>query len=328
MKVSFFHRYPVEGHVSIEGLFKTLRACLPKEVESSVHISRYPSQGFFKRFYNVLEAIFRQGDINHITGDVHYLAILLQERKTILTIHDCGFMQHPHPLARFLLLWFWLRLPVMRSRYVTVISEATRQDVLRYTGCSAGKVRLIPNFVPDTYTFKPKAFRSENPLFLQIGTKANKNIPRLAAALQGICCELLIIGRPREEDLSALSQYGIPFRWQLNLSEEEMRQAYEDCDALLFASTSEGFGLPIIEAQAVGRPVLTSDCSSMPEVAGAGACLVDPFDIASIRQGIMRIIHEPAYREKLVEEGLKNIRRFRPEAVAEQYYRLYQEINA
>ncbi len=95
---------------------------------------------------------------------------------------------------------------------------------------------------------------------------------------------------------------------------------------LVFASTYEGFGLPIVEAQATGRPVVTSDTLSMPEVAGDAACLVDPFNVESIRNGILKVIQDTGYREQLVQNGLKNVERFKPESVAMQYLALYREL--
>jgi glycosyltransferase involved in cell wall biosynthesis len=76
----------------------------------------------------------------------------------------------------------------------------------------------------------------------------------------------------------------------------------------------------------VGRPVVTGNLSSMPEVAGEGACLVDPYSVEAIRDGVMRVIRERSYRENLVSQGFRNIGRFSPEAVAREYENLYARI--
>lgn len=92
-----------------------------------------------------------------------------------------------------------------------------------------------------------------------------------------------------------LDKYHINYRWEVNLKNEQVVQKYINCDMLLFVSTLEGFGLPIVEANAIERPVITSNFSSMPEIAGEAAHLVDPFDANSIRSGVIRIIEDDRY---------------------------------
>jgi glycosyltransferase involved in cell wall biosynthesis len=88
----------------------------------------------------------------------------------------------------------------------------------------------------------------------------------------------------------------------------------------------EGFGLPVLEGQAIGRPVLTSDLDPMRHVAGKGACLVDPYKVDSIRAGVLRIIENEDYRELLVREGFSNAAMYSLDAVAAQYADLYREL--
>jgi glycosyltransferase involved in cell wall biosynthesis len=107
-----------------------------------------------------------------------------------------------------------------------------------------------------------------------------------------------------------------------------MYESYCAADLVSFVSTYEGFGLPILEANAVGRPVVTSNVSSMPEVAGDAACLVDPFDVASIRSGILRTIEDREYRERLICNGFDNVQRYVPEKVTYKYIELYRRICA
>ena len=110
------------------------------------------------------------------------------------------------------------------------------------------------------------------------------------------------------------------------LTDGELVEAYRRCDMVVFASLYEGFGLPILEAQAMGRPVITSNFGAMREAAGDGALLVDPYSVEAIRDAVLRIKREPALREDLIAKGLRNVERFRAEAVAACYAELYRNL--
>jgi glycosyltransferase involved in cell wall biosynthesis len=163
---------------------------------------------------------------------------------------------------------------------------------------------------------------------LLIGTSPNKNLVRVAAALAGLDCEVTIIGRLSTGQRAVLNQHRVNYANLVDLSRARLVREYERCDILVFASTYEGFGMPIVEANAVGRPVVTSGIWSMPEVAGDAACFVDPFDVASIRAGLCRVIEDSAYRRQLVEAGFENVKRFHIESSAAQYATLYRHIHS
>lgn len=110
------------------------------------------------------------------------------------------------------------------------------------------------------------------------------------------------------------------------LTDAELVQAYRRCDMVVFASLYEGFGLPILEAQATGRPVITSNFGAMKEAAGDGALFVDPCSVEAIREAVLRIKREPALREDLIAKGRENVERFRAEAVARQYAEIYRRM--
>ena len=327
MKVVFFHRKPFPYNYSMEVLFEAVRKKLEGKIDYSVVICPHFSQGILDRIKNILAARKHQGDINHITGDVNYVNYLFDTQKTILTIHDLGYLRDISWLKRKVMQWIWLTIPVRKSAAVTVISESTRQDLLRYVSCDPAKIRVIPNFISDAFQFVPREFRQEKPTLLQIGTKFNKNLPRLIQALEGIPCRLEIVGPLTPTLIAQLEDRKIDYHQSTNLSNEEIVQKYTDCDVLTFVSTLEGFGVPIIEAQTIGRPVLTSNLSSMPEVAGEGACLIDPFDPQDIRAGLLKIIQDPHYRRDLVRKGRKNIKRFNANRIAHMYLDLYYELS-
>ena len=266
--------------------------------------------------------------MNHVTGDSHYLALFLRTDRTILTVHDCRFLQRSSRLSRWLLARFLLRWPVRSSRLVTAVSESTRQEILRETGCRPEKVVVVANATVLDLAFAPKAASREPPRILQVGTDTNKNLAGLVTAVQDLPCHLDIVGPLTTRTVEQLETAGVSYSNWVNLTDEEMRSRYDECDLLCFASTYEGFGLPILEAQQIGRPVVTSDLEPMRWVAGDGACLVDPGDPASIRRGVQRIITDDVYRTSLIQRGRSNAARFTVEEMVESYARLYREVGS
>lgn len=326
MHVSQYQRKPVRDSQSIERLFSDVRSNLPEDIYLTLCVSRYASQGFWKRIFNIVEAWFHQADVNHITGEVHFLTYLLSRRKTVLTILDCVMMERLHGFRRWIFWFVWLWLPAKRCAVITVISESTRQQVLNLVHCDPRKVRVIYCNVSKEFNPTPKVFNSSCIRILQVGTSLNKNIERVVASLEGLSCKLVIIGHLSEAHVLALNSKSIAYENLVNLSREALLSEYVACDLLMFASTYEGFGLPIVEANAVGRPVVTSNIWSMPEVAGKSACLVDPYNVAEIRAAVLRITNDADYRCKLIVNGFENVKRFQIETVAQQYADLYREI--
>ncbi len=314
------------ANFSIESYFNEVIKYLPTTINTIIKTCTYESVGFWKRLYIALEVIGKQGDVNHITGDVHFLALFLPKKKTILTIHDCWFMRHPSAVARCIFKWFWLKLPIQRSSIITAVSEATKKEIVFYSGCDPRKIRVINTTVPLKFTADSKEFNKTKPVILQVGTVENKNLERLIPALEGISCVLHIIGKLSDNQIKLLERHKIEYRNAYSISDEEMFDAYKSCDILAFVSTLEGFGMPIIEANRVERVVVTANISSMPEIAGNSACLVDPYDIYSIREGVLKVVNEDEYRKQLIINGRDNKNKFLPEKIAEQYYCLYMEL--
>lgn len=320
LRVVFFQRRPYPtGMFSLEAIFADVRARLAQEVDARLVEASFYSRGLFKRLAIALGASFRQGDVNVVAGDIHFAALFLRQRKTLLMIPDCGFLHDSTGFRRWVQHVFWLSLPVRRSARVVTISEHCREEILAHAPCDPAKVAVIPVPVAKRFVLTPRPFRKERPVLLQVGQAANKNIPRIIEAIRGQDVKLVLIGELSPDNARLLREAGIHYEARCGLSDAEVVQAYVDCDLLVFPSTYEGFGMPIVEAQAVGRPVVTSNVASMPWVAGGAACLVDPFSVDSIREGILKVLGDEAYRQDLVEKGRRNVQRFQPETIARQY---------
>jgi glycosyltransferase involved in cell wall biosynthesis len=247
--------------------------------------------------------------------------------KTLLTVHDCGVLKGLGGFKFHLMKWLWFTLPARHAGWITVNSEATKRDLLSYIRYDAERIKVIHICVGAQFTAFPKSFNSTKPVILQIGTAENKNLKRIIPALQGIPCQYIIIGKLDISVKGLLAKHAIEYQSiERALSEDELLHQYQSCDILSFVSTLEGFGMPIIEANGVGRVVVTGNTSSMPEIAGNAAHLVDPLDISAIREGFLKVINDTGYRNQLIENGFRNVKRFDKKRIAEAYFGLYRRI--
>lgn len=326
MKVIFFHRKPRPFNFSVESLFKQIRNAFTSDVECEVKELKFYSEGVFKRLYIGFEAALNQGEINHVTGDVNFIGIFLRGGRTVLTILDVGFMNHPNPSARLILKWFWIVLPVRNCRIITTISHSAKMELLKYVQVDPDKIRVVYVPISSIFVRCPRDFNKDKPEILQIGTKPNKNVIRLVEALGGIRCKLTIIGEVSGELLDALQKFKIEWQSFKNLSDQDVLERYNQADIVAFVSTYEGFGMPIVEANSVGRVVVTSEILSMPEIGSNAAHYVNPFDIDSIRHGILKVIDDDEYRAKLIRNGYENCKRFDAKQIASEFTSIYREI--
>lgn len=262
-------------------------------------------------------------DIIHITGDVYYLLLFLKRYTTVVTVHDLGFYTNNKPsFHRWIRYQFWIK-PLLLASHVTFISEKSRKEGRALLTFNDKKVSVIRNAYDGNFAFSPKVPNKGCPNILHIGTKPNKNLPRVIEALSGLRCSLSIIGPLSETDKESLNTYEIHYQNCDNISDEQLLEEYIQSDIVCFPSLFEGFGMPIIEAQAVGRPVVTSDVSPMNEIAGAGAILVNPYSVQSIRDGFAKAISN---YETVVECGRRNVSSYSVQYIAHEYMQLYHTL--
>lgn len=309
--------------MSIERLFEGIRSEFAAEWAVQTSVSPQRSRGFFPRLANLRAASQLNAEIHHIVGDAHYLAFGLPSDRLVLTIHDCAALERLKRWRRELLRQLWFVQPMRRAAVVTTISETTKEELRRWVGKLADKVVVIPNCVRGEFQPSPKPFNDTCPVVLQVGTGWNKNLVGVARGLIGIPCVMEVIGKIDDFQRAALNASHVAYRELGRISDEELLEAYHRCDLVVFASHYEGFGLPILEAQAIGRPVVTSNLSSMPEAAGQGALLVDPADPQAIHHAVLSIIQDAGLREQLILDGFENVARYRPEVVARKYEKVY-----
>jgi glycosyltransferase involved in cell wall biosynthesis len=324
MKIALVYRKPHAGGYSIEELFHTIAGELRKHAE----VIEYECGSRWHTLIDAWRLRSMQADIYHITGDINWLTLLLPHNKTVLTVHDIGhYLFGLNGLKRWLYKQLWLTRPMRAARAVTAVSSTTRDNIVAHLGIAGDRIRVIENCHGAVFQPDIRQFNEACPTILQVGTKPYKNVPRLAEAIKGIRCRLILIGDIDTQLAGRLNEYGIEYENLRSLSHADIYQQYKQADLVSFVSLGEGFGVPIIEAQATGRPLITANLPPMCNVAGEGACLVDPLDVSQIRTGILRIIADAEYRKKLVERGLRNAARYSPATIGARYYDLYKELS-
>lgn len=320
MKITYLFRENRPGNFSIEELFGNIAS----EVAKSNEISLFTCKSA-DRMNNLREMSKLNSDIFHITGDVNYLAFNLPKKKTLITVHDLGHFEKTLRGAKKLIYkQLWLNLPFKKAQKLTTISEFTKLRLIHHLNIPEEKIDVIHNPAP-LHIFKKQenVLQNERPKILQIGSGHNKNIENLIEAVVGLDVELILI---RKIDLglkAILDSKKIKHQFFSNLSYEQVYQKYIDCDLVYFASNYEGFGVPILEAQAVGRPIITSTVASMPEIAGTGAHFVDYQSVSEIKAGIIKICDDKDYKETLISNGYENVQKYSIENTVQKYINTY-----
>ena len=285
----------------------------------------FTSKGIFSILFNLIFLTRFKNGLFHITGDVHYAILALPKDRTILTIHDLVFLHTYKGLRRRLLKWIFLDLPVKKAKYITTISEKSKQEILDYTNCDPEKILVIPNPVDPIFSTSTSSTSSTSSTILFLGTKPNKNLEISIAALFGLDIHLRIIGELSRKQKEMLGKFNIQYSSDFSISPEQLASEYSNADIILFPSTYEGFGLPVIEGFQAGKPVITSNISPMKEVAGDGALLADPTSIASIRDHVIKLLADQQLQTQLVAAGKEKVKQYQPGFIAEAYQQLWSK---
>jgi glycosyltransferase involved in cell wall biosynthesis len=266
----------------------------------------------------------------------HYVLPLLCRRPSVVTIHDCIHLLFPEYLPnRFALTYARSMMghAIEKSALVFTVSEASRHDILRfYPHADPDRVHVVPNAIDAAILGHPgeeemervkERYQIRGRFLLYAGNiKPHKNLDRLIGAFA------LLKQRAGQEDLKLLiigdeiNKYGSlrrrveatgvrhDVRFFGFVPDSTLSALYRLASAFVFPSLYEGFGLPPLEAMASGTPVVTSRISSLPEVVGDAAVLVDPYRIEDIADGLERVLTDEALRATLVERGLSRVRQF------------------
>ena len=326
MTIKYILRKKKSGYHSVEKLYYSVGSEIKKNLLVKFIEAPFESRGLFRRIANIL--YFSKSDskeILHITGDINYIAIN-RSKNIVLTILDFVMLEKLSGFKRLLYLLFWVWLPVHFSKVVIVLSEKIKNDLMELANVEENKIKVIPVPVSEIMVKSHKILNKSRPAILMVGTAWNKNLHRCIEALENLNCTAIILGNLSQEDISKLNEMKIYYTNFVDIAEEEVYLKYVEADILLYPSLYEGFGMPIIEANSVGRPVVTSNISPMIDIANHSACLVNPMCVQEIRHGLLKVINQDNYRIELINKGYENAKKYKLNAITNKYKNVYNEI--
>lgn len=250
--------------------------------------------------------------------------------RTVVVVHGLEYEMTPQAYSLWARVYMRvsIRLSCWWARTVVAVSDNTRQDLMRLYRVPADRIVVVPEGVNLQCATDSQQLPTTNcqlptdPYFLFIGRiEERKNIARIVAAFNlfkertGLPHRLVLAGRPGYgyDDAAAAiaaSTHCDAIEEKGFVSEDEKWQLLAGATAFVFPTLYEGFGLPVLEAQSVGVPVITSTVSSLPEVAGDGALLVDPADAEAIADAMAVLATDDDRRRAIIAQGSANIGRF------------------
>ena len=260
----------------------------------------------------------------------------------IVTVHDLVrlcFSLSKETLSERILLKLD-RYFIKRAIHLIAVSQNTKHDLMKYLKIPENRISVIYNGI-DHSIFKPYEVKVlDKPYILYVGSeRPRKNLSRLFEAfarVKGEFPELKLVkmgaaGRSEEyrrNVMRKLDSLGITgdVIFVVHASELDLVHYYSSASLLAYPSLYEGFGLPLLEAMACGCPVVTSNTSSMPEVAGEAGIMVDPYDIDALTEAIKQVLTDDTLRDNMVRKGLEQARMFSWEKTVEQTLEVYNKV--
>lgn len=280
----------------------------------------------------------------------HFNHPLLYRGKYVVTIHDLtlsSFAERGNPLKR-LIYRFMIKDAARRSRKILTVSEFAKKDLAKDLKANKKKIAVTYNGIDKNFKKitnpavlkRTERYGLKDPFILSVGQwRDHKNLLRLLEAFAEIQkdedwkgkIDLVFAGRidPKYPQLPAkVRELGLGRQVKFTgfVADEDLPVLYNLAELFVFPSLSEGFGLPGLEAQACGTPVISSNRTSLPEVLGQGAVYFDPVDVRDIARKLVTVLEDKELRLKLVEEGKKNTERFSWEDSAQKTLEVYREI--
>ena len=277
----------------------------------------------------------RQFDLWHVTTAISWYRPFNRHTKNIFTLHDLNFLiEEKGNVKRNKRLLSQIQQRVNRADHITAISHFVIGQAKQFLEFGDKKISVIYNGcnVPEFREFEEPAYKPERKFIFSIGLiQPRKNFHTLPALLKGNNYELIIAGPNSfgygDKIIAEAKKHGVGERVKLigTISERQKYWMYKNCEAFVFPSIAEGFGLPVLEAMYFGKPVFTSNKSSLPEIGGDAAWYFNNFDPEYMRQ-VFNDGMEVYYNTMPVQKIKTQAAKFNWDTIAVQYLDLYKSL--
>jgi glycosyltransferase involved in cell wall biosynthesis len=238
----------------------------------------------------------------------------------IATHHDITYVRHPESYTRAFRTLYRVMTPIllMRIKALLTVSNFSKGEISQFYNYPENKIFVVPNAVSDAFQPGPPLTNKQDYLLAVSSPSAHKNFSRMIEAFLTLRTQedlqLHIVGAASEifsdPNLQRLASSDPRIHFLGRLSDTELIAQYQGATAFVFPSLYEGFGIPPLEAQACGCPVLAANAASIPEVLQASALYFDPVDVGHIASAMERILTDLPLRQSLRRRGLNNVTRF------------------
>ncbi len=304
--------------------------------QDSIEIFTPNSNTSFWRSIGIKKQLKKDGiDLFHGLSNELPFGIDKMELASVVTIHDVIFERYPGQYGFFdrKMYRYKTKRAIDEATQVISISNQTTEDLATYYNFAQGKCKILYQTCDDSFVNNQQAENhSEGSFFLSVGSVIErKNLLNILQAMTKIPAEqrrrLLVVGTggdyyQRCRKFSADNGLDQLIDWKGYQSKEELYDLYDKAIALIYPSTFEGFGIPVIEALYRGCPAITSNLSSLKEAGGEAAMLVDPYSIEELTQAMVQLVN-PTIREKLLSSFSTHLDKFDPQVLSRQLMDVY-----
>jgi glycosyltransferase involved in cell wall biosynthesis len=286
----------------------------------------------FNRFYSKRALMKQNYDVFHPTYNcLSYFESYLRGKPFVITVHHLNTLTPDN-----------LFLPgekelAMKASHIITVSNASKRDILQYTSINESKITVIhhgnsflPSSLPSSFTKN----KQRKPYFLYVGGRQpSKNFQFLLKALKVISEKydvmLLCTGSPfssTEMEMITAMNLSRKVKAFVVKGDSEMCQLYSNALCFIYPSLKEGFGMPILESFACMCPVLLSNASCFPEIAGDAGLYFDPYDLDSLIDGMLKILSSNSLRDELISKGIERSKQFSWRKTAEKHLLVYESV--